>query len=130
MTGGYMWNNIRSPPFIARGQDGNPSYVASGFQQQHGVETVIVSGFYSVISISLYGLTFKVPAASPELRKGMFYIFITMLFVSYSGMLMFFRLKNPHYPFKLVRFVDLVVLINIKFTLNLKLIKCISFINL
>ncbi len=41
--GGYMWNTIRNPPFIAN-EDGRPAFFASGFQNQYGVETFIVAG--------------------------------------------------------------------------------------
>ena len=48
-TGGYMWNTIRNPPFIAAGQNGQASYIAGGFQNQHGVETFIVAGICKLL---------------------------------------------------------------------------------
>jgi oligosaccharyltransferase complex subunit gamma len=39
MSSGYMWNTIRTPPFIALGPNGKPSYFAQGFQTQFGFET-------------------------------------------------------------------------------------------
>lgn len=43
MTSGYMWNTIRTPPFIAQGRNGSPAFIADGFQNQFGVETIIVA---------------------------------------------------------------------------------------
>ncbi|KAJ3262237.1 oligosaccharyl transferase subunit ost3/OST6 [Boothiomyces macroporosus] len=42
MCSGYMWNTIRNPPFLAN-QNGQVGYIASGFQNQFGAETVIVA---------------------------------------------------------------------------------------
>lgn len=42
-TGGYMWNTIRNPPFIAAGDGGRADFIAGGFQNQYGVETFIVA---------------------------------------------------------------------------------------
>lgn len=45
MTSGYMWNQIRHPPYMVGGQNGKPvSFVASGYSNQYGVETHIISG--------------------------------------------------------------------------------------
>ena len=43
-SGGYMWNTIRNPPFIAAGPNGEASFIAGGFQNQYAVETFIVAG--------------------------------------------------------------------------------------
>jgi hypothetical protein len=43
MTSGYMWNQIRTPPFLMPGANGQVSYIAAGYQNQYGIETQIVA---------------------------------------------------------------------------------------
>lgn len=43
MCSGYMWNNIRGSPYVGMKAGGKVEYFASGFQNQLGVETQIVS---------------------------------------------------------------------------------------
>ena len=45
-----MWNTIRNPPFIASNQNGQPSFIAGGFQNQYGVETFIVAAMCKIYS--------------------------------------------------------------------------------
>lgn len=52
MTSGYMWNQIRTPPYVQPGGNGQVSYFAGGFSNQLGVETHIISAictFYPII---------------------------------------------------------------------------------
>ncbi|KAF9178667.1 oligosaccharyl transferase subunit ost3/OST6, partial [Haplosporangium sp. Z 767] len=43
MISGHMWNQIRNPPYMARGRDGHPAFIAQGFQNQIGIETQLVA---------------------------------------------------------------------------------------
>lgn len=43
-TSGYMWNKIKNAPYIAVGQNGAVSWVASGYQNQLGIESQVVAG--------------------------------------------------------------------------------------
>ncbi len=69
MTGGYMWNTIRNPPFIAMGRDGKASFFAGGFQQQFGIETVFVASLYALVSLSVIVLVVLVPKAPAANQK-------------------------------------------------------------
>ena len=54
MTSGYMWNQIRHPPYMVGGQNGKPvTLVASGYSNQYGVETHIISGVCQSILLEL-----------------------------------------------------------------------------
>jgi OST3 / OST6 family, transporter family len=41
MCTGFMWCNIRSPPMVGN-NNGQPSYIAEGFQNQNGAEIYII----------------------------------------------------------------------------------------
>lgn len=43
MTSGYMWNQIRRPPYVQPAHGGKVNYVAPGYSNQLGAETHIVS---------------------------------------------------------------------------------------
>lgn len=43
MTSGYMWNRIRTPPFLMPGKNGEVNYIATGFSTQLGVESQIIA---------------------------------------------------------------------------------------
>lgn len=43
MVSGYMWNQIRKPPYMQISKEGKPNYIAGGYSNQFGVETQIVS---------------------------------------------------------------------------------------
>jgi oligosaccharyltransferase complex subunit gamma len=42
MISGQMWNHIRSPPFVHKGQNGGVAYIHQGSQGQLMIETYIV----------------------------------------------------------------------------------------
>ncbi|KAJ3325196.1 oligosaccharyl transferase subunit ost3/OST6 [Boothiomyces sp. JEL0866] len=100
MCSGYMWNTIRTPPFLAN-QNGQIGYIAGGFQNQFGVETVIVALLYSIISFALVAMTDQLPALPAGSQRVFLYTTMAMFFVTYSVLLMVFRAKNGAYPFKL-----------------------------
>lgn len=43
MISGYMWNQIRKPPYMQVTREGQASYIAGGYSNQYGVETQILS---------------------------------------------------------------------------------------
>jgi oligosaccharyltransferase complex subunit gamma len=110
MCSGYMWNTIRQPPFIAMGRDGKPMYFAAGFQQQYGVETVVVA-IYSVISFSFIAMTVLAPKMPAANLKGVVYAGLLTFLFAYSMILFVFRMKNGQYPYKLVLLLNVAVLI-------------------
>jgi hypothetical protein len=59
MISGYMWNQIRKPPSMQVTPQGGAIYIASGFSNQYGVETQIISvicelSFFERILCSCY----------------------------------------------------------------------------
>jgi oligosaccharyltransferase complex subunit gamma len=53
MVSGQMWNHIRGPPFVHKGQNGQIMYVHGSSQGQFVVETYIVM-VLSILFIKLY----------------------------------------------------------------------------
>ena len=51
MTSGYMWNQIRHPPYVQAGQGGQVTYIAGGYSNQLGAETHIISAICTLRSI-------------------------------------------------------------------------------
>lgn len=52
MNSGYMWNQIRHPPYMTGGQNGKAvNFIAAGYSNQYGVETHIISGICKVSDI-------------------------------------------------------------------------------
>lgn len=43
MTSGFMWNQIRHPPYVQMAQGGQVNYIAGGYSNQVGAETHILA---------------------------------------------------------------------------------------
>ena len=43
-TSGHMWNRIKNAPYVAGTQNGGVTWIASGFQNQLGMESQVVAG--------------------------------------------------------------------------------------
>lgn len=50
MTSGFMWNQIRNPPYSQPADHGQISYVAGGYSNQFGAETHILMGVCALSS--------------------------------------------------------------------------------
>ncbi|KAJ3346707.1 oligosaccharyl transferase subunit ost3/OST6 [Kappamyces sp. JEL0680] len=100
-TGGYMWNNIRNPPFIAN-DNGRAAFIAGGFQNQFGIETFMVAALYGLVSFSMYHLAVVVPQQRASNQRGSAYAGLLVLYVTFSFLLAVFRAKNGSYPFRLL----------------------------
>ncbi|RKP10415.1 hypothetical protein THASP1DRAFT_12841 [Thamnocephalis sphaerospora] len=102
MTSGFMWNQIRHPPYMG-GSASHPEYIAPGFQTQFGVETQIMAVLYAACAFATVSLVTRVP----KIRDGMTqrvvaFVWLLVLVVGYSLIMMTFRKKNGSYPFKLL----------------------------
>ncbi|KAH9981279.1 oligosaccharyl transferase subunit OST3/OST6 family [Lactifluus volemus] len=99
MTSGFMFTRIRGMPNAS--PDG--SWVASGFQTQYGQETTVVATLYGLLSACFLMLTLVAPIqTSPTRQRMQVYLWSGIVFVLFSVLVSFFRLKNGGYPFKLL----------------------------
>ncbi|RHZ79653.1 hypothetical protein Glove_143g12 [Diversispora epigaea] len=101
MISGHMWNHIRSPPYVMS-NNGQISYIASGFSNQLGMESQIVAMMYAICASSMCYLMFHVPKIedSTKQRFGI-YLWTGILVGTFSFIFALFRIKNPGYPFRL-----------------------------
>ncbi|KAI7862129.1 hypothetical protein BDF14DRAFT_1876775 [Spinellus fusiger] len=103
MTSGHMWNRIRTPPYVMPGKNGQINYIASGFQQQLGMESHIVASIYGVLAFSITALICSVPSFDDSFRQrtGVYIWMMAILFI-FSCLMNLFKLKNGGYPFKIL----------------------------
>ena len=115
MCAGYMWNTIRTPPFVGQGQNNQVSLFAGGSQYQFGVETSIVAALcnllnvYTIyicidllISIFFGGLITFIPFISdPTVQRYSIYVCTAGFLLTYSFFISIFKVKNGGYPYKL-----------------------------
>ncbi|KAK4701425.1 oligosaccharyltransferase complex subunit gamma, partial [Phenoliferia sp. Uapishka_3] len=100
MTSGYMWNQIRHPPYVQQGQGGSVSYIAGGYSNQVGAETHIVSAMYGVLAFAAYTLAHTIPKLSDPTRQRLGVYVWTGISVVMLGVLMnVFKIKQGAYPF-------------------------------
>ncbi|KZO95177.1 oligosaccharyl transferase subunit OST3/OST6 family [Calocera viscosa TUFC12733] len=98
MTSGYMFVQIRGMPYSQRG-----SMIAGGFQNQYGIETNLVAALYGLLGSAYLALILLVPRIpSPTRQRASIYLWTGIVFVLFSILLSFFRIKNGGYPFKLL----------------------------
>ncbi|KAJ3067011.1 oligosaccharyl transferase subunit ost3/OST6 [Podochytrium sp. JEL0797] len=99
---GYMWNQIRGPPFIGS-DNGKPKIFADGFQNQFVAESQIVGVLYGLISVFFVLLYTQVPKIqSPAAQRTATFVLAALFIVSYSALLRVFKFKNGGYPFTLL----------------------------
>ncbi|KAG0253681.1 oligosaccharyl transferase subunit ost3/OST6 [Mortierella polycephala] len=102
MISGHMWNQIRNPPYMARGRDG-PAFIAQGFQNQIGIETQLVAFIYTVLSGTVIALIGLVPRIeNPGSQRIAVLAAMGLLVFMYSVLIQFFKVKNSGYPFALL----------------------------
>ncbi|OZJ05391.1 hypothetical protein BZG36_02011 [Bifiguratus adelaidae] len=102
MTSGHMWNHIRKPPYVVPSQDGI-SYIASGFQQQFGMESQLVAMMYAILSFCIISLATAVPRLDdPQKQRFGVYMWSGLVLLTFSILMALFRAKNGSYPFKLL----------------------------
>jgi oligosaccharyltransferase complex subunit gamma len=101
MISGFMWNQIRHPPYVAN--DGNKiQYIMPGFQNQCILETQIVTAMYGVIGFLLIALIYHPPRISnPSTQRLAVYGYLFAFVAAYSYLIGIFSLKHQGYPFKL-----------------------------
>ncbi|EMT63783.1 hypothetical protein FOC4_g10014032 [Fusarium odoratissimum] len=101
-----MFNHIRKVPYVTGDGRGGVNYIASGFQNQLGLETQVVAAIYGVLSFCAISLAIKVPRiAEAKSQQVAVIAFGGALFLVNSFLLSVFRIKNPGYPFSLPPFM-------------------------
>jgi len=103
MTSGYMWNQIRHPPYMVGGSQGKPvSMIASGYQNQYGVETHIISGVYGALALSVVIILLVLPKVkSPQAQRVGIYLWVGVIIVMHAVLTGLFKVKSPGYPYGL-----------------------------
>jgi oligosaccharyltransferase complex subunit gamma len=112
MTSGLMFVRIRGNPYVAVGRDGKAEWIASGFQNQFGMETHVVAFICRCISFAiilhlivtqdgmlslscLVLVVFAPRLTSAWKQKTVIFLWSGIATVVYAVLLSFFRLKNP-----------------------------------
>ncbi|KAJ3084651.1 oligosaccharyl transferase subunit ost3/OST6, partial [Rhizoclosmatium hyalinum] len=98
---GYMWNQIRGPPFMGS-ENGKPAMFAGGFQNQYVAESQIVGIIYGLVSVWFVLLYTQVPKIqNTAAQRSAAFILATLFIMTYSLLLRVFTFKNGGYPFTL-----------------------------
>jgi len=99
MTSGYMFTRIRGMPMAA--PDG--SWIAHGFQSQYGQEVTVVATLYGLLSAAFLMLIVVAPLQpSPTRQRIQIYLWSGLVFLLFSILVSFFKVKHGGYPFKLI----------------------------
>ncbi|KAF9293788.1 hypothetical protein BKA57DRAFT_453019 [Linnemannia elongata] len=103
MISGHMWNQIRNPPYSMPTQQGRSGFIASGFQNQFGLETQIIAVLYSLLTGATIGLIAVVPRIENTVgQRAAVWVCMGMFTLVFSILIQVFKLKNPGYPFTLM----------------------------
>lgn len=99
MISGQMWNHIRSPPFVHKGQNGGVAYIHQGSQGQLMIETYIVMFLNAMIVLGMIMLTES--GSEPDIKKGRLMAIAGLILVAvfFSLILSVFRSKAQGYPY-------------------------------
>ncbi|KAK4057253.1 oligosaccharyl transferase subunit ost3/OST6 [Microbotryomycetes sp. JL221] len=102
MTSGYMWNQIRHPPYLQAGPGGRVSYIQNGYSNQLGVETHIVATIYGILAFAAFTLSHILPRVQDPVKQRLgVYLWTGISFVMFGVLINLFRIKQGGYPFKI-----------------------------
>jgi oligosaccharyltransferase complex subunit gamma len=103
-TSGQMWNHIRGPPPMGRGQGSKMQFIASGSQMQYVFETYWVFVMYGMTSfgVILMGDHAGNKSMDAGKRKVAGVAGVAIFIIFYSLALATFREKYAGYPYKLL----------------------------
>jgi oligosaccharyltransferase complex subunit gamma len=103
LTTGYMFNQIRSTPYLREFENGQIQYFAPGQQNQWGVETQILSFLYGILALLVILLVKKVSQIKNDSVQLIAVCVVSLLiFVFYSSLLSIFGLKGTGYPYRFI----------------------------
>ena len=98
-----MWNQIRRPPYSVPTHNGQPGFIAQGFQNQFGLETQIIAVIYALLCGSVIALLGIVPRIEdPTKQRVAVWVSMSLFTFMFSVLIQFFKVKNPAYPFQLL----------------------------
>lgn len=102
MTSGYMWNQIRHPPYVQPAQGDRVNYIAGGYSNQLGAETHIVAAVYAILAFSAYTLSSILPKVRDPVKQRLgVYVWTGISLVMLGVLMNLFKIKQGGYPFKL-----------------------------
>jgi len=100
MTSGQMWNHIRGPPFVQKGQNGGVSYIHGSSQGQFVLETYFVMMIYGLIVAGMIMLTEAGESKADVGKRKIFAVVgLGLLAFFFSLILSIFRSKAGGYPY-------------------------------
>lgn len=99
MVSGQMWNHIRSPPFVHKGQNGGIAYIHGSSQGQLVIETYIVMFLNAMIVAGMILLTESGSQSDPRKGKIAAVVGLVLVAVFFSLILSIFRSKAQGYPY-------------------------------
>lgn len=99
MVSGQMWNHIRSPPFVHKGQNGGIAYIHGSSQGQLVIETYIVMFLNAMIVAGMILLTESGWQSDPRKGKIAAVVGLVLVAVFFSLILSIFRSKAQGYPY-------------------------------
>ncbi|KAF7337098.1 hypothetical protein MVEN_02147400 [Mycena venus] len=99
MTSGYMFTRIRESPWM--GRDGG--WIVPGTQNQFGREVQLVFAIYGTLAFSFVMLIMVVPRQRSAFTQRLHvYFWTACILVVYSILIVFIKVKNGRYPFRLL----------------------------
>ena len=100
MTSGQMWNHIRGPPFVQKGQNGGVAYIHGSSQGQFVLETYFVMVIYGLIVAGMIMLTEAGESKADVGKRKIFAVVgLGLLAFFFSLILSIFRSKAGGYPY-------------------------------
>lgn len=100
MTSGQMWNHIRGPPFVQKGQNGGVAYIHGSSQGQFVLETYFVMMIYGLIVAGMIMLTEAGESKADVGKRKIFAVVgLGLLAFFFSLILSIFRSKAGGYPY-------------------------------
>ncbi|SGZ26929.1 BQ5605_C025g10000 [Microbotryum silenes-dioicae] len=95
MNGGYMWNQIRHPPYSQMTREGTTMYIQPGYSNQYGAETHIIAACYGLLGFSAYTLTYILPTVRDPVKQRVGVYIWTAIVVVLAGVVMsIFKVKH------------------------------------
>jgi len=100
MVSGQMWNHIRGPPFVHKGNNGQIAFIHGSSQGQFVVETYIVMMLNAAVVLGIILLTEAArKKGDPKKNKICAIVGLVLVSVFFSLLLSVFRTKTQGYPY-------------------------------
>ncbi|KAG8821991.1 regulator of ime2 [Serendipita sp. 399] len=104
-TAGIMFVRIRGAPMVGGSKRG-ASWIASGYQNQYGMEVQVIGSIYGTLAFAYCALIFLVPRIqSPSKQRMAIYIWCSVIILLFSVLLSLFGVKNQDDPTRVVKVI-------------------------